>query len=236
MKTLLFLSALLFSALFGSAQYTQPENTPGSGGSYFTQKSDYTGKPIPSGEKLDVEGTEFLNDHWAVGTVLFRRGRISPFLELELSLTNNKLYFRRNDTVFSFSDSINEFTMNFFQDSVTEKLLFKRGYPPIDGQTESAFYKVDEAGKNVELIRFIEKRLEMRLGYNSPSKSYYMTIETWYVFDVKRKTMKRINNKKNSMLAALPEYANSINQYRNKENKNSLTFEDVVSIVQSLND
>ncbi|MFI5152569.1 MAG: hypothetical protein ACHQET_04500 [Chitinophagales bacterium] len=227
-----FLLALLCCPGIRSQNISASPDQPNSS---FVQMNDLNGKPIPSADRLGIEGTPMLFQSWSIGTVQFKGGKQASGLELEYSLVNDELHFKREGAAYLFADTVAAFTiLNNSSDSV-EKVSFRRIFHDPEEKSDARFFQVMEDGKNIQVLRHLAKKVEEEYVYNLPPRKFYALSEEWWILDVKKKKLFKVNNKKKSLLEALPDYARSINELATNKSKNSYSNDELIVIARSLN-
>ena len=216
------------------AQSTSP--SPDQPGSSFVQMNDVSGKPIPSSDRLGIEGTPMLFPTWSIGAVQFKNGTQARGLELEYSLINDQLHFKREGAAYLFADTISAFTLLNNQNGTEEKVSFRRVFHIPEEKSDAQFYQIMEDGKNVQVLKHMTKKVEEEYVYNLPPRKFYALSEEWWILDVRKNKLFKVNNKKKSLLDALPDYAQSIDQLSaGNKSKNSYTNDELIVIAKSLN-
>jgi hypothetical protein len=187
-----FLLALLCCPGIRSQNISASPDHPNSS---FVQMNDLNGKPIPSADRLGIEGTPMLFQSWSIGAVHFKGGKQASGLELEYSLVNDELHFKREGAAYLFADTVAAFTiLNNSIDSV-EKVSFRRIFHDPEEKSDAHFFQVMEDGKNIQVLRHLAKKVEEEYVYNLPPSTHTLSRNIW-ILDVRKNRLFKVNNKK----------------------------------------
>ncbi|MDN5285350.1 MAG: hypothetical protein JWR38_1624 [Mucilaginibacter sp.] len=164
------MSMVMISGSFvASAQYLKDPN----GKEYMLQS--YT----------EVEGTPFLINNWAPGSVTLANGQTITTL-LKYDLVGDELLFKNkgDSSAMSFVDPVRSFSLNesSIEESDLTSLVFSNGYPAVDKQTPTSFYQVISDGK-VKLLKHYKKVIRVDKAFNSATavKTFFLS-EEYYLF------------------------------------------------------
>lgn len=232
MKYLLFLSLLVTA----SAAWAQPESGIFNDAEFSKQTADIrdlSGKPIPTGDRVGVEGNPMLNDEFARGVVQFKDGRKLNVGELNFSLAENQLHFKKDSKELMFAEPVANFIIT---DKSLEKIIyFKNGYPAIKGNTGQTFYEVLFDGTHIQLLKHVSKVVEERDSYGGPHRKIYARREHLFLYDVKSGKMQELGRNINSVKRSLPLYASYIDDVSSKNKWNVKQEDQLVSLIEDVN-
>jgi hypothetical protein len=200
----------------------------------FAEAYDKEGKPLTNVNK-QVFGSSALNEYWGNGKVTLLNGFVLKNIELQFDLYLNELHFRKDNIVYLFVDSIREFAMDFKDSLDMRSVVFRSGYPAIQKKTGATFYQVLADGKNLQLLNYKTKEVREKYEYLGPVHKEYDTNDAYFIYDVKSGAMKSISLKKNSLLKALPAYAESINAFAVQNNANLKSEKEMIELFKLLN-
>lgn len=124
--------------------------------------SHIDGTPTRIVKKIDVEGTELLNENWIKGSVKIQDGTKFNDVMLKYNVLEDVPYFQgKEDAVMLFSKPVHEFTLN----DGTPK-VFRSGFPAVGNFKETAYYQVLAEGK-MTLLKKVYKKITETREYNS---------------------------------------------------------------------
>ncbi|HMG10175.1 MAG TPA: hypothetical protein VK609_16790 [Mucilaginibacter sp.] len=120
--------------------------------------------PIPA-----VERNPYLIAKWATGAVKLVN-RKSVTAKLKYDLIKDELLFqnKRDSAALRFVYPVQYFSFNdvAIDESNIAPLVFGRGYPPVDNQTQASFYQVIADGKG-KLLKHYKKTIRVDQAFNS---------------------------------------------------------------------
>jgi hypothetical protein len=198
---------------------------------------DEDGKPMSTPGKKNVTGSPMLNPDWGSGTIFFKNGKVTTFMEIQLNLQKNELYFRREGKSFMFSDTVTGFRIIYALQDLVYNDIFRSGYPETGRNKATHFYQLLVEGNNIQLLADRSKQLVDAYTYSGGEKSTYREDEVLYVFDVAKQKMTEIKNMKNAksiISAAFPDRKNDINRICDQQKSGIKTREDLVVLVKGL--
>ena len=199
----------------------------------FIDEYDLSGNRIP--DKSRIQGSPMLNENWGTGSVILKNGQHFNDLNLQFSLEQNQLFFKKDSVVYLFPSPVLEFLIQFNKDGVDKKVYFKSNYPEIGKHTPDNFYEVINDGPKIQLLRYLKSKVEDQYVYNQSSKREYTVSEEWYIYDIKNNKIVKINNNEKSLLKALPNYDAQITAAIAQHNYDLKFDKDIVSLVAEIN-
>jgi hypothetical protein len=200
------------SQSFGTVSAPAATSNSTSGNYSFTELYAENGKPLSTANK-EIGGSPFLNENWGKGEVWLQNGFRLKNLELQLDADKNELHFRKNNIAYKFVDSLKEFSMEFKDGELTQYVLFRSGYPPIEKKSIMAFYQVVADGKKVQLLKYLSKEIREKYKYGSPVTKEYQLAVHYYIYDVSTGTIKAVNPGKESLIKTMPLYEKNISLF-----------------------
>ena len=198
---------------------------------------DESGKPMSTPGKKNVTGSPMLNPDWGSGTIFFKNGKVTTFMEIQLNLQKNELYFRREGKSFLFTDTVSGFRIIYAQENLVYNDIFRSGYPETGRNKSTHFYQLLVDGKEIQLLADRYKQLVDAYTYAGGEKSTYREDEALYIFDVAKGKMTEIKNLKNAkstIMSAFPGRKNDINQVCEQQKLGMKTREDVIALIKGL--
>jgi hypothetical protein len=189
------------------------------------------GKPWEEIKYNEVEGFPFLTEDWNVGFVKFVNEGYAKDMLLRLDLYTSKLYFKRNDSEFTFMWPVHQFRIRYKKglDSST----FRSKYPSIDKNNDETFYEVLVDGK-FQLLNYYSKVIQEYTPYNEPPKKRFATNTVLYA-QLPDGSMIKIKNDKDAILASMPQYADAARKIIDNNKLKLKTDDQVVRFFTLLN-
>lgn len=137
--------------------------------------SHLDGTPARIVKKIDVEGTELLNENWVKGSAKTQEGVKIDNLLLKYNVLDDVPYFQgKEESLMMFSKPVHEFTL----DDGAPK-VFRSGFPTAGNFKESSFYQVLTEGK-ATLLKKVFKKITEEREYNSAVTTKRITDNTAY--------------------------------------------------------
>ncbi|MEO6523674.1 MAG: hypothetical protein ABIN91_18465 [Mucilaginibacter sp.] len=140
--------------------------------------------PVLNHSYTNVEGSPFLTNQWAKGTVKMANGHVYKDMQLKYEQCSDAMFFRKtnDEDLFAFSEQISEVKMDYIQNNIPYQKLYRTGYT-ITGSTEKSFFEVLSDGR-VQLLKKDNKIITESKEYNSstinkkfePVTKYYIVI------------------------------------------------------------
>ncbi len=87
--------------------------------------------------------------------------------------------------------------------------IFRCGYPAINNNTTKTFYNVVVNNK-IALLKHYDKRIMEATNSIGAFEKKFIDSESWYIYNSSENKIIQIKKNKNSLLAALPQYANKV--------------------------
>jgi len=233
MKPLLIIALILSWQMLNAQSnvFTTAENTKNPG---ILDAYDLSGNAIPTGKQADVKGSPMLSEQFINGTVRFANGKLYNGV-LNLSLTENQLHFKKDNTEMLFAVEVKDFSLKLNENGKTTEAYFKSGYPSIGVNTGKSFYRVLSAGSKIELLKYEYKLAEEVYHYGGPSERVYGLREKLFVYDIATQKISEIGYGAKSIKKAFPSCAEIIDKIINEKGLNLKHEEDVIQLVDALN-
>ncbi|WP_407522970.1 hypothetical protein PDL71_16215 [Lacibacter sp. MH-610] len=180
----------------------------------------FNGDIISNIKPDNIAGTPLLFDSWDTGYVKFNGNRIAHHVPLQFNLTDNTVYFQKDNNRYKFVDRVIEFSFSKKVNNEYQQFLFRSNYPLNGNYTDLVFYKVEAENEEVQFLKYCIKKIRENYVHNAPSEKEYHYREELFLYLTKSKSFHPVSNKK-SILAALPQYRQRIEELCEK-NKWSL--------------
>jgi hypothetical protein len=124
-----------------------------------------SGRPYMIKALEDVEGTPYLFENWATGTVRFKNGGIVKDKKLKYDIYNNKLFYNQNDSLFEFVSEVEEFRLQNPKSSGNAEELIFTSINALQ-KDKIVFGQILAKGK-LSLIKFHNKVVQETSNYNA---------------------------------------------------------------------
>ena len=198
-----------FSLLEGKCQ----DNTKRNFG-YDLIDPDWKAQTIQAGVLWEtnngIKGTAFYNEEWYKGYILLSDNHIAKDISLRFNIYKNEIYFLLDSQVLVVSPTmpVAEFGISDQNDS-NKITIFRCGYPAINNNTTKTFYNVVVNNK-IALLKHYDKRIMEATNSIGAFEKKFIDSESWYIYNSSENKIIQIKKNKNSLLAALPQYANKV--------------------------
>ncbi|MCC9135880.1 hypothetical protein ACFSKU_17800 [Pontibacter silvestris] len=183
---------------------------------------DETGRPLMTKQYTDVKGSPYLADEWYKGTVELTNGTIYDEMNLMYDQVKDELIFKAaGEQAQAFeASSVYAFTIHLQKDGLPEeKKNYRKGFIPVDGAPDMAFYEVLADGQT-QLLKRTKKVVFEEIPYGSSTKVKDIRESSYYYIARSGKLVK-IKADKKSVLKALKDQAPALEKYA-KANKLNL--------------
>ncbi|QQL50011.1 hypothetical protein [Mucilaginibacter ginkgonis] len=170
----------------------------------------------------DVEGSRYLNDKWALGSVSTANGKKLENVYLKYDVYENKLIFKteNSDDEQTFADLVKSFT---FKGPPVRN--FSNDFPAVAGQKSNVYYEVLSTGKKSLLKSYGKELSEIKTYGSSETVKKFEESESYYVFADGK--MLPVKKNKASMLATLSDKSDKIDQFLKAVNLNFKNDDDL---------
>lgn len=187
--------------------------------SVFEESYGQDGKPMTSKAKL-VEGSPMFQGKWFEGKVVLNKGKEFSDAQFQFNLATQQLFFKKDSTVFAFTEPLVAFTLQQEQKGVLQTYQFKNGYPAIGKWGTNCIYQVIVDGAKLQLLKLVVKKEQEQYVYNQPAKWVYKDEISWFAFMPATREIREIKNSTPEILKAIPEFEAGIQGFiANKKGK-----------------
>lgn len=193
---------------------------------------DITGRPFNSKLLDDIEGSPFLLPDWNWGAVKFKNGKYAKDIELKFNVYNNQLFFKRGEEAFEFVLPVNEFMIGYQKEGDSVAVLYRNGFPDTERTNGSTFFELLTEGK-FQLLKYRFKELRSFKPYNQSERKQFADNEQLYVYA--SGSITKIKKDKESVMKALPQYAEEIRAIVEREKLKLKSEADLVKLFFELN-
>ncbi len=193
---------------------------------------DISGKPVLTKNYLNIKGSAYLYNDWQKGIVKLNNGKVYKNVFLKYDLVNDELFFKKpsSDEILGFVDDIFEFSIT----TDVKTLNFKKGFPPAERFTKNSFYEILQ-GVTVTLLKKQTKVILETKAYNAASTDRQFDENIAYYVFINNKT-ERIKKDKKSLIAALSDKKDAVEEYINKEKLKFKTDEELIAVIKFYNE
>jgi hypothetical protein len=191
--------------------------------------SDVNGRIVSEYSYTDTDGSPYLlNDQWITGTIRTASDKVIDGVKMKYDIYKDELEYENEGKLYRLgAKEIVEFVMP----TGDALYIFRRGFPAVEDQSTSSFYRVLYDGKSKVLKRF-ETKMRKEKQYNSATAvNRFVPSETLYVLkDGKMHPIKKGDRKK---LLGLLSDKRSLMEYNIKEQQLDLRSElDMVKLIE----
>lgn len=187
---------------------------------------------LPPTEISDDVQRLFLKQQWAPGTVLLKNNNSTLHFPLLFDVYSNQLYYQKAGLVMEFLEPVQEFSMRILRKNDSVDLLYRRGYPPFQKNTDVTYYEVLVDGP-YQLLRCKAKSIYL-LKEEVPEEERTYKKEFLFAYLPGGKLV-LLKKDKDYLLAQMPEAAAAIEQLSAQHKLKLKNEEQLVRLFQLLN-
>ncbi len=202
--------------------------------SVFEESYGQDGKPMTTKTRL-VEGSPMFLEKWFEGKVVLNKGKEFTDAAFQYNLATQQLFFKKDSTVFAFTEPLVSFTLMHEQKGVKQTYQFKNGYPAIGKWGSNCIYQVLVEGNQLQLLKLEEKKEQEQYVYNQPAKWVYKTQVSWYAYLPATKEIREIKNSLSELAKTLPEFEKEILGFASNKKGKKLDEPTLSLLFESLN-
>jgi hypothetical protein len=191
--------------------------------------SDVNGRIVSEYSYTDTDGSPYLlNDQWITGTIRTANDKVIDGVKMKYDIYKDELEYENEGKLYRLgAKEIVEFVMP----TGDALYIFRRGFPAVEDQSTSSFYRVLYDG-NTKVLKRFETKMRKEKQYNSATAvNRFVPSETLYVLkDGKMHPIKKGDRKK---LLSLLSDKRSLMEYNIKEQQLDLRSElDMVKLIE----
>jgi hypothetical protein len=202
--------------------------------SVFEESYGQDGKPMTTKTRV-VEGSPMFQEKWFDGKVVMRKGKEFSDAQFQFNLATQQLFFKKDSTVFAFTEPLVSFTLMQELKGVKQTYQFKNGYPAIGKWGSNCIYQVLVEGNQLQLLKLEEKKEQEQYVYNQPAKWVYKTQVSWYAYLPATKEIREIKNSLSELAKTLPEFEKGIQGFTANKKGKKLDEPTLSLLFESLN-
>lgn len=202
--------------------------------SVFEESYGQDGKPMTAKARV-VEGSPMFQEKWFEGKVVLTKGKEFSGAQFQFNLATQQLFFKKDSTVFAFTEPLVSFTLSQQQKGVLQSFEFKNGYPAIGKWGSNCIYQVLVSGDKIHLLKLAIKKEQERYDYNQPAKWVYKDEISWYAYLPATREIREVKNNQQDLLKTIPEFEAGINGFVANKKGKKLDEPTLSLLFQSLN-
>ncbi len=196
--------------------------------------TDVSGRPFEN-KYADVNGTPFYNPEYRYANIILQKGRSFNSIKTKINLESQQVNFVSANGVECYMEAGVVREVNYEDTSATgiQKIVFKSGFPPVDRQGQSHFYRVLVDG-NCSLLKAIIKHVGERKNELSGevAKDFEKT-EEYYLYV--NGQIKRVKKDKEFILNMLSNKKEQVSQFITDKKINIKNTEQLLALVNYYN-
>ena len=179
-------------------------------------------------------GTPLLNPEWGTGTVYTPTGNFSQ-IEIQYNKLTNELYYKKEEAVLIFIDTVNAFTVTYADKDVVKTEKYQAGYPNIADCNYQTFYQVLEEGPKFHLLNRKYSKRQESYHYSEGKTINYFSHEDLYVYDVTAKKIAKVKKSESALTEAFPDKAEQIKKISTQNKLKLKNQDDLAKLIKLLN-
>ncbi|WP_207503403.1 hypothetical protein [Telluribacter humicola] len=191
--------------------------------------TDVNGRVVSEYKYTDTEGSPYLlDDKWITGTLRTTSDKVVDGVKMKYDIFQDELEYEKEGKLYRLgANEVVEFAMP----TGDALYIFRRGFPAIDDQTESSFYRVLHDGNTKLLKRFESKKREEKQYNSATAVSRFVPNEQLYVY--KQGKMHPIKKGDKKALLSLLSDKKNLMEHNIKEQQLNLKSEvDMVKLLE----
>jgi hypothetical protein len=190
--------------------------------------SDINGRPYRLKEYTDIEGSPYLYDDWASGTVKIANAQVFSNLYLKYNELEGKLYFKgKTGEVLEFVDQVVEFT-------ISNKIITRHfsSYPG-NKPNEIAYYELLADGNTKLFKQPVKEIQEIKVYGSAVSSKNFIAVDKYYLLTGGK--MIPIKKDKKSVIAGIGKKQPELEAYIKTNSLNLKDDADLAKLIEYSN-
>lgn len=185
-------------------------------------------------EISNATGNPYLLKDWNEGVIIFNSGRVVKQFKLRFDCVHNRLMLQFDGASFAAESQVKEFVIYTKSGKSRDSMIFKKGFPGINGGTDETFYQVLLSGKATLLRLFVktlvaEKQLVNDNGHNRlEDDEHYFLLQDGVMISLPRN--------KNELVEKLPAQTEPMKQFVAQQTLRMEKADDFVKIISKYNE
>lgn len=195
---------------------------------------DDQGRPFLSVTYTDVKGHPFFVNQWTEGLVKQNNGKTYSGILLKYDILTDEVFFKdpKSEQTLAFVQPVSEFKLKELGKNKVD-LLFRNGYPAFDTFTAKTYYLVLYDG-GTQLLKKVAKKINEEKPFNSASIIKSFEELSFYFISSNNKLIK-IRKDKKSILTALANHNEALENYIEEKSLNVKNEDDLVQLITYYN-
>lgn len=194
-----------------------------------------TAEPEVSDDKISAaSGNPYLFKDWMEGAVHFKSGRVVKQFRLKFDCARNRLMLQFEGNAFAAESQVASFVIYSSSKKNKDSLIFRKGYPAIEKNTEDTYYQVMLNGKAVLLRLYSKVLVEEKQMVNTARMSHLEDEETFYL--LQDGVMVLLPRNKDELLKKLPAQPDQLKAFVAQQSLKMDKAEDFLAIIGKYNE
>lgn len=220
----------MLSAVEGQSQTTDSTAVKAEPGTI----DELPAKPFRLPALAEINGSPFLTADYQQGAVELGQGKVVTGVPVKFNIFNNAMMVLKNGE---------ELKLEFFElvsydqadnSGNIKHVMFKAGYPEVDGHNDNTVYQVLSLGPKVHLLKFMSQKVEDAATLGDYSRKEIVTTQQLYIYTPGGK-IKKIKSSKQALQDALPELAAKIDEVAAAKKLKLKSESEISLLVEELN-
>ena len=196
--------------------------------------SGYAQDKAQENEISNATGNPYLLKDWSDGVIVFNSGRVVKQFKLRFDCVHNRLMLQFEGASFAAESQVKEFVIYTRSGKNKDSMVFKKGFPGIDGSTDETFYQVLLSGK-ATLLRLFSKTLIAEKQLVSDKGHNRLEDEERY-FLLQDGAMINLPKNKNELVEKLPAQTGPMKQFVAQQTLRMEKADDFIKIIAKYNE
>jgi hypothetical protein len=196
----------------------------------------YTGYTQDKARETEISsatGNPYLLKDWSDGVIVFTSGRVVKQFKLRFDCVHNRLMLQFDGASFAAESQVKEFLIYTKSGKSRDSMLFRKGFPDIDGSTDETFYQVLLSGKATLLRLFTKTLIEEK---QLTEKGHRRLEDDERYFLLQDGAMVNLPRNKNELVQQLPAQTEPMKQFVAQQTLRMDKADDFVKIISRYNE
>lgn len=181
-----------------------------------------------------ASGIPYLFKDWMDGVVTFKSGRVVKQFKLRFDCARNRLMLQYEGASFAAESQVKEFVLYTSTRKNKDSMVFRKGFPAIDKNTEDTYYQVLLSGKATLLRLFTKVVVEEKQLVNTTNHARLEDEELYYL--LQDGAMISLPKDKEGLVKKLPAQPDELKQFVAKQTLRMEKPEDFIKIITKYNE
>ncbi|KAA9040504.1 hypothetical protein FW778_00170 [Ginsengibacter hankyongi] len=198
---------------------------------------DASGTSIPIGDRGDIGGSPLFKDQWGFAILHLKNGLTFSDSTVGFSLYNGRLFFKKEDKIYSVDYPVKAFLFEFAEDSDKEKIFrFQNGFPIINENDSLTFYEILFGGTSFKLLKLLNKKVHETYDYGVATRRVYYLYQQYFIFLPNKNIMidLGINPTVKNLRKKLPKFSDQIKSYGSTHKLDSKNDDNLIQLFSFL--